>query len=120
MPWLGAEALCSAYHLQRDQSTLSSAKGGVEGLLGGAGPPHTGREHLAQINLRTQSPKDTTTGWSETLLGKITTKAQPLLLLTVWALQLYESLHAGSCEQGTVGLDTCDHKEGTSLPNWAA
>lgn len=58
VPWLGAEALCSAYCLQRDQSTLSSAKGGVEGLLGGAGPPRTGREHHSVIlHKSTSEPK---------------------------------------------------------------
>ena len=42
VPRPGAEVLCSAQPLPRDQTTLSSAKGGVEGLLEYAGPPRAG------------------------------------------------------------------------------
>lgn len=87
MPRVGAEVLCSAHPLQRDQSTLSSAKGGVEGLLGTAGPPCAGRTCAAEESIsllsctnQPQHPKPkATTGWPETNLGQATTKAQSLL-----------------------------------------
>lgn len=88
VPRVGAQVLCSAHPLRRDQSTLSSAKGGVEGLLGSAGPPHAGRTCAAggSISLfscinQPQWPKPRHHNWlAETNSGQATTtKAQPQL-----------------------------------------
>lgn len=133
----GAEVLCSAHPLQRDHSTLSSAKGAVEDLPGSAGPPRAGRicaAGLAQIlsctNLvlhkSSSTPKaDTAMGCSETNLGQASTKAQSLLwqgphTLCGHVLSLCEIprdltavqiLTRGPCKLATVRLEAQNHRE---------
>lgn len=66
----GAEVLCPAHPLLRDHSSLSSAKGAVQGLPGAAGPPQAGRTCAAglapilSLHKSTSTPPAKTTQWA--------------------------------------------------------